>query len=223
VQPVDDFRLSNPGANTALLDALARDFEAHHFDLKHLIRTILGSRLNQLSSEPNGTNLGDTRAFSRAYRRRLPAEVLLDAVCDITGVPETFSAVPPGGRANQAWSYKIESHFLDAFGRPNSSSDCPCERDQQLSVVQSLHVMNSRALQSKLSSDDGRVARLAGSASTPAQIVEELYLAALGRFPTTAESDRATAVYAAAGASRRTATEDLLWALLNSPEFLLNH
>jgi WD40 repeat protein len=223
VQPVDDFRLSNPGANTALLDALARDFEAHHFDLKHLIRTLLGSRLYQLGSEPNGTNLGDTRAFSRAYRRRLPAEVLLDAVCDITGVLETFSALPPGGRANQAWSYKIESHFLDAFGRPNSSSDCPCERDQQLSVVQSLHVMNSRALQSKLSSDDGRVARLAGSASTPAQIVEELYLAALGRFPTPAESDRATAVYAGTGASRRAATEDLLWALLNSPEFLLNH
>ncbi len=223
VHPVDDFRISNPGANTALLDALADDFEAHGHDLKHLMQTILGSRLYQLSSEPNETNVGDNRAFSRAYRRRLPAEVLLDAVSDVTGVPESFSAVPIGGRANQAWSYKIESHFMDAFGRPNSSSDCPCERDQQLSVVQSLHLMNSRSLQSKLSSDSGRAAKLAAGDWPPARIVEELYLVTLARRPTPTEVERATSAFTAKEATRRTATEDLLWALLNSPEFLLNH
>jgi hypothetical protein len=187
------------------------------------MRTILGSRLYQLSSEPNETNVGDNRAFSRAYRRRLPAEVLLDAVCDVTGVPESFSAVPIGGRANQAWSYKIESHFMDAFGRPNSSSDCPCERDQQLSVVQSLHLMNSLSLQSKLSSDSGRAAKLAAGDWPPARIVEELYLVTLARRPTPTEVERATAAFNAKDATRRTATEDLLWAVLNSPEFLLNH
>jgi len=147
----------------ALLEALAVDFAAHGYDLKHLLRTVMASRTYQLSSVPNATNLGDTRQFSRSYRRRLPAEVLVDAVTDTTGVPEIFSAVPPGGRAMQTWSYKIASHFLDAFGRPNSSSDCPCERDAQLSVVQSLHLMNSKVLQSKLADPKGRVRQLAAS------------------------------------------------------------
>src|SRR4029079_8509659 len=100
----------------------------------------------------------DTKNFSRSLRRRLPAEVMLDAVDDVTGVPEEFNGVPPGARAMQTWSYKISSHFLDAFGRPNSSSDCPCERDVRPSVVQSLHMMNAKDLQSKLASHDGRVA-----------------------------------------------------------------
>ena len=145
VEPVDDFRISNPCVNPPLLDALAEDFAKHGYDLKHLMRTIMESRLYQLSSTPNESNLADTRNFSRAYRRRLPAEVLLDAVNDVTGVPDTFAAMPAGTRAMQAWSYKIESQFMDAFSRPNPSSDPPCERDRQISVVQSLHLMNSKA------------------------------------------------------------------------------
>jgi WD40 repeat protein len=223
VEPVDDFRISNPCANPALLDALAADFEAHHFDFKHLIRTILESHLYQLSSTPNDSNLTDTRNFSRAYRRRLPAEVLLDVVNDATGVPESFAAVPPGFRAMQTWSYKIESHFLDAFGRPNASSDCPCERDRQLSVVQSLHLMNSRNLQAKLAANNGRVHQLADSGRTPGEIVTELYLTMLNRPPTSDEIVRATAAFSAGEANRRTAAEDVAWALLNSPEFVFNH
>jgi hypothetical protein len=223
VEPVDDFRISNPCVNPALLDALAADFEAHHFDFKHLIRTILESHLYQLSSTPNDSNLTDTRNFSRAYRRRLPAEVLLDVVNDATGVPESFAAVPPGFRAMQTWSYKIESHFLDAFGRPNASSDCPCERDRQLSVVQSLHLMNSRNLQAKLAANNGRVHQLADSGRTPGEIVTELYLTMLNRPPTSDEIVRATAAFSAGEANRRTAAEDVAWALLNSPEFVFNH
>jgi hypothetical protein len=223
VEPVDDFRISNPGAIPALLTALARDFVAHGYDLKHLIRTIMESRLYQLSSTPNEFNLADTRNFSRAYRRRLPAEVLLDALNDATGASDTFAGMPPGSRAIQAWSYKIESQFMDAFSRPDPSMDPPCERDTHISVVQSLHLMNSRALQTKLSSASGRARQLADSTKSPADIVDELYLATLSRLPTDEERAVATAAFAAEKVPRRNATEDVFWALLNSAEFVFNH
>lgn len=223
VHPVDDFRASNPCVNTELLDALAADFARAGFDWKHLFRTILNSRTYQLSTEPNETNLADTRAFSRGYRRRLRAEVVADALSDATGVPDALTAMPPGGRAMQAWSYKIESHILDAFGRPNSSSDCPCERDASLSVVQSLHLMNSRALQAKMSDPKGRLHGLADGTTSPAEVVTEVYMLTLGRRPTPRELEAATAAFTAPGASRKTAVEDVFWALINSPEFLFNH
>jgi hypothetical protein len=223
VEPVDDFRISNPCVNPPLLDALAGDFAAHEYDLKHLVRTILESRLYQLSGTPNETNLGDTRNFSRSYRRRLPAEVLLDAVNDVTGVPDTYAATPAGFRAMQTWSYKIESQFMDAFSRPNPSSDPPCERDRQMSVVQSLHLMNSKNLQAKLGNATGRVHQLAESKRSPEEIVTELYLATLSRFPSDEELKLATAAFTAKDAKRQSATEDVFWALLNSPEFVFNH
>ncbi len=223
VEPVDDFRSSNPCVNPPLLDALAADFAAHGYDLKHLVRTVLESRLYQLSSTPNDTNLGDTKNFSRAYRRRLPAEVLLDAVNDATGVPDSFAATAPGTRAMQTWSYKIDSAFMDAFSRPNPSSDPPCERDRQMSVVQSLHLMNSLNLQAKLSHPDGRVRQLAASSKPPAEVVAELYFTTLNRAPTADELSVATAVFGLPDTTRQTATEDLFWALLNSPEFVFNH
>ena len=223
VDPVDDFRVSNPVVNEPLLNALAADFAKNSYDLKHLVRTILQSRLYQISSEPNEWNLTDTKNFSRSLRRRLPAEALLDAVVDVTGVPEEFNGVPPGGRAMQTWSYKIGSHFLDAFGRPNSSSDCPCERDLRTSVVQSLHMMNSKALQTKLTQSNGRAAKLAASTGPPEDIVTELYFTLFNRPPTEAELKTATAAFAAKDATRQTATEDVFWALLNSAEFVFNH
>jgi WD40 repeat protein len=223
VEPVDDFRISNPCVNPPLLDALARDFATHGYDLKHLMRTIMESHLYQLSSEPNETNLADTRNFSRAYRRRLPAEILLDAVNEATGVPDNFSGMPAGARAIQAWSYRIESQFMDAFSRPNPSSDPPCERDRQMSVVQSLHLMNSKALQAKLSHKNGRVRKLEESVKSGDEIVTELYLATLSRPPTDEELRLATAAFEAKGATRESATEDILWALLNSVEFVFNH
>lgn len=220
VEPVDDFRISNPCTNPALLDALARDFAKHKYDLKHLMRTIMQSRLYQVSSTPNASNLADTKNFSRAYRRRLPAEVLLDAVDEATGVPSSFEAMPAMSRAVQAWSYKIDSHFMDAFGRPNSSSDCPCERDTHMSVVQSLHLMNSKDLQAKLSHAKGRARQLAQSPKSSQEIVTELYLATLNRFPTTDELEDAGAAFQE---SREAGCEDVLWALLNSAEFVFNH
>jgi hypothetical protein len=223
VEPVDDFRISNPCVNPQLLNALADDFLKHGYDLKYLMQTIMESRLYQLSSTPNESNLADTRNFSRAYRRRLPAEVLFDAVNAVTGVPDTFAAMPIGSRAMQAWTYKIESQLMDAFSRPNPSSDPPCERDRQMSVVQSLHLMNSKALQSKLSNKTGRARQLADSAKSPEGIVTDLYLATLSRPPADEELKLATAAFTAKDATRQSATEDVFWALLNSAEFVFNH
>jgi hypothetical protein len=223
VDPVDDFRISNPASNEPLLDALAEDFVAHGYDLKHVMRTIMESHLYQLSSVPNDYNLEDTKNFSRSFRRRLPAEVLLDAIDDITGSSEEFNGCAPGTRAIQTWSYKVHSHFMDAFGRPNPSSDCPCERDMRSSVVQSLHMMNSAALQSKLESKEGRVQTLVASKLSEEEIVRELYLASLCRQPSRDEIEKAVAAFHAEKATRQTAAEDVLWALLNSPEFVFNH
>jgi hypothetical protein len=206
-----------------LLDALGRELARQHFDLKALMRTIMRSHLYQLSSIPNEFNSADTRNFSRAYRRRLPAEALADALADVTGVPTAYPGMPPGSRAMQAWSYKIDSQTMDAFGRPNSSSDCPCERDVRPSIVQALHLMNSRQLQEKLSSLDGRVHALAVGKLSPEDIVTELYLACYSRNPTAEELQIATAPYAVEGARRQGATEDVLWSLLNSAEFVFNH
>jgi hypothetical protein len=225
VDPVDDFRISNPPSNPALLDALAREVVAKDFNLKDLMRTILQSQLYQLSSIPNEFNRTDTRNFSRSYRRRLPAEVMADAVADVTGVPDTYQAMPPGSRAMQAWNYKIASRTMDAFGRPNSSSDCPCERDVRPSIGQSLHLMNSQLLHSKLRSDSAsaRVQRLATSSLSPEEIVRELYLACFSRMPDEEELRLAVAPFGDTPESRRAATEDVLWALLNSAEFVFNH
>lgn len=225
VDPVDDFRLSNPPSNPALLDALAAELVRSHFDLKALMRTIMTSHVYQLSSEPNDTNAGDTRNFSRAYRRRMGAEMMADAVVDITGVPTAYPGLPPGSRAAQAWTYKIESRTMDAFGRPNSSSDCPCERNGRPTIGQSLHLMNSDQLHAKLTSTEpaARIQHLAASAASPHDIVKELYLACYTRLPTDDELAAATGAFTDDPATRRQAVEDVLWALLNSAEFVFNH
>jgi hypothetical protein len=223
VHPVDDFRVSNLATNQPLLDALAKDFVAHKFDLKHLIATIMRSRLYQLSSMPVGRNVADNRNFSRWLRRRPSAEVLLDAVSDVTGVGEPLPGLAPDGRAVRSWNNRSESNFLDAFGRPNASADPPCEREPQGSIVQALHLMNSTRLTEKIAHESGRAARLAKSDRPVDDVVTELYLVTYARFPTSDELKTAAAVFTADGATRQSATEDLMWALINSAEFVLNH
>jgi hypothetical protein len=164
--------------------------------------------------------MADTRNFSRHYRQRLRAEVLMDAIADITEVPDTFEASPPRSRASAIWTHRVPSLFLDTFGRPDPNQDPPCERTGDTAVVQALHLMNAPGLHTKLTSDEGRVARLARGDMTPRAIVEELYLLTYSRFPTDDERQVGEALFAEPGASRRAAIEDLLWALLNSPEFV---
>ena len=219
VEPVDDFRVSNPATNEPLIEWLARDFVQHGYDLKHLMRTLMLSNVYQLSSTPNSSNLADTKNFSRAYRRRLSAEVLADAVNDFTGGKDTFSGLPQGSRAVTTWNHKLESDFLDAFGRPNASQECPCERERKSSVVQALHLMNSQNLQEKISTETP----LKKSNKPEPELVRELYLAAYNRLPRAAELKAALAYFATPGATRQTAIEDIMWSLVNSAEFVFNH
>ena len=219
VEPVDDLRITNPASNEALLAALADRFRKVGFDQKQLIRTIMTSYVYGLSSTPNDRNLADTRNYSRHYRQRLRAEVLLDALSDITEVAESFAALPPGSRATEIWSHRVESLFLDAFGRPDPNQDPPCERTTETTMVQTLHLMNAPNLHRKVTSDEGRAARLAASDKKADEIVDELYLLVYARLPASGERQVAADWFASA-ASRRQATEDLVWALLNTPEFL---
>ncbi|MCA8989853.1 MAG: DUF1553 domain-containing protein, partial [Planctomycetaceae bacterium] len=219
VEPVDDLRATNPASNPALLELLGEKFAAKNFDIKQLIRMIVLSQAYSLSSVPEGGNEIDTRYFSRHYRQRLRGEVLLDTITQITGVPEQFSAMSPESRAKELWTHRIDSLFLDAYGRPDPNQDPPCERIEEPTVVQTLHLMNSRDLYRKITNDTGRAAELAKSELTSAQIVEELYLSIYSRFPT-AEELAACEPLLAESEQRRATTEDLMWALMNTPEFI---
>lgn len=222
VEPIDDMRATNPATNESLLDVLAAEFVAQEFNIKQLIRSILTSDVYQLSSLPNETNVRDTRNYSRTYRKRLSAEVLLDAVCDVTGEPSDFAGVPHGTRAVQLWNNRLPSSFLDVFGRPQRKSVCECERLSETSLGQVMHLMNAPVVNDKISSPDGYAATLSKSDLSPEQIITDLYLTALSRYPTEQELSATVLVYSAPESSRRNATEDILWALINSAEFVLN-
>ena len=228
VDPVDDLRSTNPASNEELLDALAQEFRRVRFDQKEFIRTITRSYVYQLSSVPNETNTADRRNYSRHYRRQMPAEVLLDAVCDATGVPEAFLGdsalgVPPGSRAAEAWTFRLSSQFLDAFGRPDANQDPPCERIGDSTVVQALHMMNAQHLHDKVIHKNGRALQLASSDRSTTEILNELYLSTFSRFPSEEEIQTAKPLFGENAEERQKATEDLLWSLLNSPEFLLQN
>ncbi len=156
VDPVDDLRATNPPSNPELLKALGESFAADGFDFKKLLRTIMTSYVYGISGETTERNLSDTRNYSRHLRQRLRAEVLLDAVCDVTGVGEEFSAMSKNTRSMEIWTHRVDSLFLDAFGRPDANQDPPYERTSDATVVQALHLMNAPDLHKKVTSDQGR-------------------------------------------------------------------
>ena len=223
VEPVDDMRETNPASNEPLLAALATDFIEGGYDVRRLLRLIVSSQTYALSSTPNETNARDSRYHSRAYRKPLSAEVLLDAICDVTGEAELFVGMPPGTRAVQLWDHRLPSTFLDTFGRPLRKTVCQCERGSEATLGQVLHLLNSSGVNDKISSPTGRAAKLAASDLTVDELIDQLYLAAYSRFPSSEERLVARGVFEQPGGTRRQATEDLLWALLNSAEFVLNH
>ena len=236
IEPEDDIRDTNPPTNPALLDALAKSFVDSGFDLKALVRAITRSQTYQLSELPNEFNLADRQNYSRYYPRRLQAEVLLDAIDQLAGSQTDFANLPPGTRAISLPdnSYNRSSPFLRVFGRPEGESVCECERVQSSSLAQSLHLINSADIKSKLATAGGRAERLA-KADTPADLkVRELYLAAFSREPRANEFQTAVAYLneprvdangnaVEAQQANRENFQDLIWALINSKEFLFNH
>ncbi len=218
VEPEDDLRSTNPATNEPLLDFLAKELVKNKYDLKAVTRLILQSRVYHLSSVPNATNKDDEQYGSHYRVKRLPAEVLLDAICAVTEVPEAFPGRPRGTRAIELWDNRAPSYFLDIFGRSERLSPCECGRSLEPTMAQCLHLMNAPEIERKLADPNGRVARVIGLKLTEEQIVEELCLAALGR-PAN-EKERHTAKKLFAASPPREAAQDFLWALLNSHDFL---
>jgi uncharacterized protein DUF1553/uncharacterized protein DUF1549 len=226
IDPVDDVRSSNPPTHPELLDRLTTDFAEHGFDLKRLMRRILTSYTYGLSSVQSRRNAGDERFYSHYTVRRLPGEVLLDALCGVTGVPERFPSLPAGTRAISLPDNQVRSYFLETFGRPARVAVCECERDSAPNLTQTLHLLNGPFLQEKIASPEGRLASLLKEGKSDREIIETIYLLAYSRPPEADELEAALKLITeeqAAPENRRKGLEDLLWTLLNSREFLLNH
>jgi hypothetical protein len=262
VDPIDDMRVTNPASNPELLDALAKDLVAHGFDQKHLLRTILNSRVYQLSGNATPDNAQDEAFFTHYAVKRMPAEVLLDAINSATGTTEKFTKLPKGTRAIALPDPGIESYFLDTFGRPPRLISCECERTGAPNISQALHLMNGEFIQAKVASPGGRVAKLLASKKSDEEILTEFYLATLSRPPRPEELARVQAAFkqqpplrkealydlpfvalelaalprgtrfqalgrlksrVVVPPSRKDRVEDILWALVNSREFVFVH
>ncbi len=223
VEPVDDLRASNPATNEPLLDALAEHLRDTGYDLKAFTRTLLNSRVYQASGETNETNVADEQYFSHAESRALPAEVLLDAICQVTGSPEKFNGWPLGARAIEVWDNRMPSYFFRIFGRPQRTTVCACERGNSPSISQALHLMNSPELGAKISDRGGSARRWAEANWETNELLDEIYLTMLARQPTPAERELMSELFADLEANRQPAIEDIMWALMNSKEFLYNH
>ncbi len=224
VHEVDDLRDTNPPSNPELLKFLAEDFKSHKFDVKQMIRQMVTSNVYQLSSQPTPDNEHDRQNYARFYARRLIAEVMLDAVNQATGFKERFNGVGSSARAVDLPHEGFGSYFLDAFDRPQRVSACECERSAAATLAQVLLLSNSDEIENKLASGEGKIAKLfAEKDQKPLkQIVEELYLGAVSRLPSSDELNTSLA-YLEQQTDQRQAAEDLLWTLLNSKEFMFNH
>jgi hypothetical protein len=226
VEPVDDFRATNPPSNPELLSALSADFVKHGYRLKPLLRAILNSKAYQLSGNGPTQSASAARAdryFTRARVKMLTAEQVLDAVSQATGVPETFKGHPLGTKAIELAEGGIEHPFLQAFAKPVRDVTCECAREEDPSLPQMLHLLNNAGLLSKLKSPKNRLAVWLRDETDVKRVVENLYLATLSRRPTAAEVDVATRHVTRLKGDRATAMQDLQFALVNSAEFLLRH
>jgi hypothetical protein len=233
VNPVDDLRTTNPASNEELFSALTADFVKHGYDVKRLIRTIMNSSVYQLSAEANPTNQDDNVFYSKYIIKRLPAEVILDAYSQVTGVPSKFNGYPLGTRAMQLPDTQVKSEFLTIFGRPARQICDASERSSDATIAQALHVINGDTLNKKLSAPDGYVSLFLKLGLSDSRILDHVYLTAFSRYPSQqertallADIEGARLKHGASEAmlqSRRQAWEDVLWALLTSKEFLFNH
>jgi hypothetical protein len=229
---VDDFRSTNPPTHPELLERLAQEFRSHNHDLRYLIRAIVNSRTYQLSGETNDTNRSDRTNYSHAMTRPLDAEVLLDAVADVTGVPEVFTTgvsdlakatgqAPPGTRAITLRQPDLFfSRFLDLYGRPNRQT-VP-ERNRKANLGQALHMLAGSVFNEKLSAPEGKLKKMIDAGKTDAEIISEFFMAAYVRQPA-ADELRDVERLIAGRSDREEALKDFVWAMLCSREFAENH
>jgi hypothetical protein len=229
VDPLDDFRATNLPANGPLLDALAADFVTHDFDLRNEIRTIMNSRVYQLSSAVNSTNVDDESNFSHTQLRPIAAEPLLDALHRVTGVSTRFNGYPRGMRAGEmpgvgsrkrGDSRNSESQFLEKFGKPERLLTCECERSTESTLAQAFQLISGPTINDLLTRPDNRLDRWLESGKSNREIVTDVFWTSLSRGPSTEELGRMTGLLDRSQ-DRRPALEDIVWALVNSKEFIL--
>jgi hypothetical protein len=222
VEPIDDMRATNPPSNPELLDALAGYFVKTGYDQKQLLKLILNSRLYQLDSRPTKANAADLKFYSHYTVKRLPAEVLLDAIDQATGTRTKFEKVPLGTRAIELPDAKYNNYFLSTFGKPRREAVCECERVSEPNLAQALHTLNGDAIEAKIADPNGRVAKLLSAKKPPDEIVTELYLATVSRRPTADELAACRKLLADAG-DAKAFYQDLAWSLLNAKQFQFVH
>ncbi|MBX7209440.1 MAG: DUF1553 domain-containing protein [Verrucomicrobiaceae bacterium] len=221
VDPVDDVRITNPPSNPELMEELAKRLTDYKYDLRKIVRDIATSMTYQRTSLVNETNAGDKRNYSHAYVRRVRAEVLLDAISAITGTPNKFQGLPLGARAVQIADGAVSNYFLTTFGRAKRESVCACEVKMEPTLSQALHLMNGDAINDRIK-QGGVVAKMINDKKTDREIVDNLYLRCFTRLPNDKEWTAIQRTIAEAADNRKTALEDLFWALLNSKEFFFN-
>ncbi|HEY3967447.1 MAG TPA: DUF1549 domain-containing protein [Planctomycetaceae bacterium] len=219
VEPIDDMRSTNPPTNVALMQALSRDFRSSGFNVKHLMKTIMNSRLYQLDSQPTPQNAADHRFYSHFKVKRISAEPLLDAIDYSTGTPTKYPNLPLGTRATELPDANYQNTFLVTFGKPKRASVCECERTPDENLAQALHTLNGDVVATKIVDGKGRIATLLAAKKPHDEIVSEIYLATVSRRPTPAEIE-ASNKFLASSPNPQEYYQDLLWALINSKQFL---
>ena len=225
VEPVDDLRESNPPTNPALWQALVKEFVAKKYDRKHMMRLILNSRAYQLSSTTRSTNEKDRRYYSHYYARRLSSEVLHDAIHAVTGIADAFDGYPAGLRAVQIPDPTVKSRFLSVFSRPERLTACACERASEVTLTHTLHLLSDN-ITNKIHSAEGRLAQMLKTKKSDSELLDEIMMLALARLPKDAERQAFMTHLEqrrAEPGGRQEAFEELMWALLNTKEFVFNH
>ena len=224
VEPEDDMRETNPPSNPELLNGLSQHFIESGYDLKDLVRTICQSSTYQLTSLPNEYNLKDKQNFSRYYPKRLSAEVLYDAFHQVTASSQNYNGLPPGTTAMQLMDVSTAPYFLKVFGQPAADTACECERSMEANLAQSLHLLNSSEVQTKIAGGTSRAALLASDKERPHEDkLRELYRWVYSREPETEEISIAMNHIEKHADNPQLAYEDIVWALINTKEFLFNH